>query len=181
MRPALKAAILQSSVSDKFELAAGEWYINSYQIVHGVSCVCGQERCKYIYSIKNWHNEKTLFPIGSSCMQYFNWDEEEAQILSAYNKWHEKPYNNEGGPYHEITFNQIIKDVDYIHTIKYSSSAENKRLYAYAKAVWIHNPPVVPTKKKTSTCESCEIQKQKGFPRCYQCHLIKKGSNNSKR
>jgi hypothetical protein len=193
MRPALRAAILESSVSNIFKVAAGEWYVNNYHIADSVTCVCGQEECRYIYSIKNWHNEKTLFPIGSSCMKYFNWNEEEADIINAYRKWHAKLYNNEGGAYHQIAFNQVIKDVDYIHRIKYCSSAENRRLWTYAKAVWIHNPPVMPEKKKEPTCEvwihnppvmpekkkeptceSCEIQKQKGYKRCYQCHLKKK-------
>lgn len=174
MRPALRAAILESSVSKEFEVASKEWYINNYYIANPpnyVSCVCGQQGCRYIYKIKNWHNEKTLFPIGNDCMKYFNWNEEEAEIINAYNKWHEKPYNNEGGAYHQIAFNQVIKDVDYIHRIKYCSSAENRRLWTYAKAVWIHNPPVMPEKKKEPVCESCEIQKQKGYKRCYQCHL----------
>lgn len=173
MRPELKVAIMKSSVSDNFAGAHREWYVNYYEVIdgEGVSCVCGQENCKYIYSIKNWHNEKTLYPIGSSCMKYFSWNEEEAEIINAYNKWHEKAYNNEGGAYHQIAFNQVIKDVDYINTIKYSSSAENKRLYAYAKAVWVHNPPVIPERKPEPTCKTCEIQKQKGYKRCYQCHL----------
>ena len=176
MRPALKEAILKSSVSDKFEVAAGEWYINYYEVMppeEMVSCVCGQENCMYIYSIKNLHNEKTLYPIGSSCMKYFNWNEEEAEILSAYRKWHDKPYKNEGGRYNGIAFNQVIKDVDYIKKLNCYSSAENGRLCAYAKAVWIHNPPAIPVKKKKPDCERCKIQRQKGYPRCYQCHLIK--------
>ena len=174
MRPALREAILESSVSNNFKVATGEWYVNNYLIAEGVSCVCGQENCKYVYSIKNWFNEKTLFPIGSSCMEYFNWNEEEAQIINAYNKWHEKPYNNKGGQYNDVAFNQVIKDVDFINSIKYSGSAENRRLCAYAKAVWIRNPPMIPAKKKAPICEKCEVQKQLGYPRCYQCHLKKK-------
>jgi len=180
MRPELKAAIMESSVSADFAVASAEWYVNYYEVMYGegVSCVCGQERCRYIYSIKNWHNEKTLYPIGSSCMQYFSWNEEEAEIINAYNKWHEKLYNNEGGRYHKIVFNQVIKDVDYINDIKYSGSAENRRLYAYARAVWIRNPPVIPERKPEPTCKNCEIQKQKGYKRCYQCHL--KNTNKKK-
>jgi hypothetical protein len=174
MRPALREAILESSVSSNFRVATGEWYVNYYLVVDGVSCVCGQENCKYIYSIKNRYNEKTLFPIGSSCMEYFNWNEEEAEIISAYNKWHEKLYNNEGGQYNQTAFNEVIKDVGFIRRLVYSPSAENRRLYAYAKAVWIHNPPAVQSKKKEPSCEKCQVQKEKGYPRCYQCHLKKK-------
>lgn len=175
MRPLLKEAIMGNSLSDKFEVAAGEWYVNNYLVADSVTCVCGQEDCRYVYSIKNLYTEKTLFPIGSSCMKYFNWNEEETEIISAYHKWHEKPYKNEGGPYNGIAFNQVIKDVNYIRIIRKNptifKSAEHRRLCAYARAVWIHNPPVIPVKKKAPACESCKIQKLKGYPRCYQCHL----------
>ena len=174
MRPELKVAIMESSVSDNFAGAHREWYVNYYEVIdgEGVSCVCGQENCKYIYSIKNWHNEKTLYPIGSSCMKYFSWSEEEAGIINAYRKWHEKLYNNgEDWQYYKVPFYEVIKDVDYINTIKYSGSAENRRLCAYARAVWIHNPPIIPERKPEQICKNCEIQKQKGYKRCYQCHL----------
>jgi hypothetical protein len=172
MRPALKDAILESSVSDEFEIASAEWYVNYYVVIPEMTCICGQQHCKYIYSIKNWNNENILFPIGSECMKYFNWNEEEAGIINAYNKWHEKLYNNPEGPYHKMPFYEVIKDVDYIRRLIYSPSAENTRLSTYARAVWIHNPPIV-NKKGESGCEKCEIQRQKGYQRCYQCHLIK--------
>lgn len=171
MRPALRDAIIDSSVSNEYKIASAEWYVNYYNVIPESICICGQEHCKYVYSIKNWHNGNTLFPIGSECMKYFNWKEEEAEIICAYNKWHEKLYNNPDGRYHLIPFYEVIKDVDFIRGLSLYSSAENRRLSAYARAVWIHNPPIRDKKKKESTCEKCVIQRQKGYRLCFQCHL----------
>ena len=184
MKPDLKKAVLEISISKEIEIAAAEWYINDRQTKPESTCVCNQEHCKYIYRIKNIHTHETLYPIGSSCMDYFNWNEQECGILRAYNMWHDKPYNNVGGVYNGVAFNIVIKDVDFIRSIKYSASAENRRLCTYARLVWIHNPPlkekpilvdnpsyIMPIKK---TCKICEIQIQKGYKRCYPCNVAYK-------
>jgi hypothetical protein len=186
MKPDLKKVVLQHSVSKEIEIAAAEWYINYFETIPDSTCVCNQEHCKYIFHIKNYLNHETLSPIGSSCMDYFNWNEQESEILRAYNMWHDKPYNNVGGVYNGVAFNIVIKDVDFIRSIKYSASAENRRLCTYARLVWIHNPPVIPVKEKPiliknqpyimpikKTCDRCEIQRQKGYKRCYQCNSAK--------
>lgn len=176
MRPLLKQLILKYSVSNEIEIASSEWYVYRYVVddTCTTACICGQENCKYIYTIKNKNNDTKLEPVGSSCMHYFNWDEQEAEIFNCYEKWHEKLYNNQGGRYDKIAFNQIIKDVEYIESIQYNFSAEYRRLVSYAKAVWIHNPPIKIEKQKTIDCEKCKIQKEKGYKMCYQCHIKKK-------
>lgn len=191
MKPDLKRAVLQHSVSKEIEIAAAEWYINFFETIPQSTCVCNQEHCKYIFHIKNYLNDETLSPIGSSCMDYFNWNEQECEILRAYNTWHDKSYNNVGGFYNGLAFNEVIKNVAYIRSIKYCISAENKRLCTYARLVWIHNPPVkekpilvdnppyiMPIKK---TCKICEIQIQKGYKRCYPCNVAYKLSKYAPR
>lgn len=70
----LKEIILYNSESKDWENAVQEWEILDCEedISLLSSCICGKENIKYLFTIKNNVNDKTLFPIGSSCIKKFN-------------------------------------------------------------------------------------------------------------
>lgn len=70
-RKAMIEAIIHNSVADKFEEAALEWDVMNCTMGDG-TCVCGQKHLQYLFTIKNRHTGKTLYPIGSECIKKFN-------------------------------------------------------------------------------------------------------------
>lgn len=66
--------VIQNSESDIWEDAVFEWEIIDCEEDSSCSseCICGKENIKYLYSIRNIHNGRILYPIGSSCIQKFN-------------------------------------------------------------------------------------------------------------
>jgi len=192
----LMKTVVEHSESPLMEVARAEWYITGhYKEENGVTCLCGHEECKYVYIIANFNNNNLLAPIGSDCMKYFQWDDQEKTILGAYEKWHFKKYRNPGLKHDQKEFNEVIKDVEYIrmmqkHPILFNS-AEQRKLVCYAKAVWVHNPPppppppLPPTPIPTLTspppmsvwplppCQKCVEQQKKGYKKCYECFTKK--------
>ena len=65
---------MHASISDSWEEAVGEWEIFDCEEDSSLSesCVCGKERLKFLFTIKNVHNDNYLYPIGSSCINKFN-------------------------------------------------------------------------------------------------------------
>lgn len=161
----LMKIVLENSKSCDKDEAIREWFISGYyKEQNGVSCLCGQEHCKYVFVIKNFYNNNLLAPIGSSCMNYFVWDEQEINIIDSYEKWHLKEYSTPG-EYCGMPFSEVIKNVEYVKSLeKNGSTKEHERLLAYAKAVWIHNPPPPP-----ADCQKCIVQRTKGYKKCYNC------------
>ena len=169
----LMKTVVEHSESPLMEVARAEWFITAYyKEKKGVTCLCGHEKCKYVFIIKNYNNNNLLAPIGSSCMQYFEWDGQEKTVLGAYEKWHFKKYRNPGLKYDQIEFNEVIKDVEYVRMIQRNPtlfhSAEHKKLICYAKAVWMHNPPLIPP---PSVCQKCVEQQKIGYKKCYKCYI----------
>lgn len=66
--------VLNNSESDIWEEAVMEWDIIDCEEDENCSeiCVCGKENIKYLYTIRNKYTGKSLFPIGSSCIQKFD-------------------------------------------------------------------------------------------------------------
>lgn len=182
----LMKTIVEYSQSPIFEIANTEWCIIShYEERPGVTCLCGKEECVYVYVIKNFYNNNTLAPIGSSCMKYFEFNEQEKTILEIYEKWHFKLYRDPGGVYDQMEFHEVIKDFEYIRSLDtYGITKEDSRLVAYAKAVWIHNPPpppkpivaykLPPSAPPKQECQKCVEQRRKGYKKCYDCFAEKK-------
>jgi hypothetical protein len=177
----LMNTVAEYSKCGEIHVAKKEWYIISkYYEEDGVSCLCGQQDCKYVYVIKNNNNHNELSPIGSECMKYFELNEQERTIFEAYEKWHFKKYNVVDSVYYQVAFHEIIKDVEYIHSIdKYGKSKEQERLVEYARAVWVHNPPPPPSPPPSPSppsvvCQKCVEQRRKGYKKCYECCFIKK-------
>jgi hypothetical protein len=170
----LMKSVVECSQGCLIDEARSEWYIKSYyKEEDGVTCLCGHEHCKHVYVIKNYKNHNLLQPIGSNCMKYFLWDEENKNILKAYETWHVKKYNNTGLQYDGVEFCEVIKDVEYVQMIqRCCSTKEHERLINYAKAVWRFNPPQ-PTKLK-QVCQKCVEQQKKGYKKCYGCFAEQK-------
>ena len=59
------------SQADTWEQAVSEWDIDGCGEDESLasSCVCGKERIRYLFTIRNRRNGNTLYPIGSSCVR----------------------------------------------------------------------------------------------------------------
>ncbi|MCI1017359.1 hypothetical protein HWD99_01840 [Microbacterium sp. C5A9] len=69
----LRHAVIDASVADRWKTALLEWEVISVE-EHPTSegeCVCGQTNLLWMYTIANDANGRTLFPIGSTCVNHF--------------------------------------------------------------------------------------------------------------
>jgi hypothetical protein len=69
----LTQTVISKSIGTTWHDAVQEW-----EIVDCIeddelesSCICGKENLKYLFTIKNQHNQNYLSPIGSSCIKKF--------------------------------------------------------------------------------------------------------------
>ena len=69
----LMQAVLEKSEATDWESAIGEWEIDDVEEDKSLeeSCVCGKERLRYLFTIRNDINGNYLNPIGSSCINRF--------------------------------------------------------------------------------------------------------------
>lgn len=69
----LKKVVLEKSCSKNWIAAVSEWGIVDADEDESCSssCVCGKEKIRYLYTIKNLKTRETLSPIGSSCIRKF--------------------------------------------------------------------------------------------------------------
>lgn len=65
--------VLAMSKSDLWDSAVCEWDIYDCEEdrSRSLSCICGKEKLRYLYTIRNRYNRQILFPIGSSCIKKF--------------------------------------------------------------------------------------------------------------
>lgn len=69
--------MIDASVSNTWSQAVDEWEVTSVeedQRGTGI-CVCGKTGLRYLYAVHNRQTERTLFPIGSSCVNLFEVEE----------------------------------------------------------------------------------------------------------
>jgi hypothetical protein len=66
--------VIYDSESSIWSSVVTEWYIFDCQEDenHEISCICGQENLRYLFTIKNKLNGNILFPIGSECIKKFD-------------------------------------------------------------------------------------------------------------
>jgi len=66
--------VLDNSQSNTWDAAVLEWEINDCEEDESLesSCICGKENLRYLFTISNKYNGRTLFPIGSSCIKKFD-------------------------------------------------------------------------------------------------------------
>lgn len=66
--------VIDNSESAKWKSAVLEWEIFDCEEDERreSSCLCGKENIRYLFTIRNYKNDNTLYPIGSSCIKKFN-------------------------------------------------------------------------------------------------------------
>lgn len=112
--------VLKNSVSSDFKTACLEWEITDELINDscGGVCVCGKCGLKFLFEIKNRHNNNILYPIGSECILKFE-SKELSRDLEKLLKPSNKIFYNPNKKYHGLTFNYISKkDPQYINFLK---------------------------------------------------------------
>ena len=69
----LMMTVIRCSESDNWQDAVEEWDIEDCEedLSCSSECVCGKENIKYLYTIRNRYSGRTLYPIGSSCINKF--------------------------------------------------------------------------------------------------------------
>ena len=69
--------VISKSESDVWEKAVQEWEIVSEREDEdrSESCVCGHERLRHLFAIRNFHNGNVIYPIGSTCIKKFERDD----------------------------------------------------------------------------------------------------------
>ncbi len=65
--------VLDNSEADDWASAVQEWEIVDWDedLELKSACICGKERLRYLYTIRNRYNGNILDPIGSSCIRKF--------------------------------------------------------------------------------------------------------------
>lgn len=130
--------VIELSESDAWEQAVQEWKIIDCEIDTSLSesCVCGKERLKYLFTIKNVSNSNELYPIGSTCINKFERDDLNYEI-SVYEDMFKLIHAVENGEYIELNSKYFSKkligylyDNDAFKPNKYNNyDAENDYLF----------------------------------------------------
>jgi len=65
--------VINNSVSANWETALLEWKLYDFEEDKTLlsSCICGEEKLRYLFTIRNINNGRILYPIGSSCTKRF--------------------------------------------------------------------------------------------------------------
>lgn len=74
--------INQNSTSENFQTNSKEWSVMECidQGEDTERCICGKEGIRYCYRIHNKKTNKSLYPIGSSCIKKFNNEDMNSQM-----------------------------------------------------------------------------------------------------
>ena len=69
----LMKEVLKRSQDADWLLAVMEWHVDKVEEdkTHSTSCVCGKERLRWLYTIRNDITGSEMFPIGSRCIKRF--------------------------------------------------------------------------------------------------------------
>lgn len=69
--------VIDNSVASEWSNAVIEWEVFDCEEDETLesSCICGKEKLRYLFTIKNTKNNKMLYPIGSSCIKKFERDD----------------------------------------------------------------------------------------------------------
>lgn len=113
MKEDLKNILIDNSLSKDFVEAIEEWRMVSMEtdINGNFNCLCGQQNIKYLYKIRNVKNKNILYPIGSSCIHYFNNSRLNNELKIIQNG--EEIFNH--GKYSGKKINEIVENYpDYI-------------------------------------------------------------------
>lgn len=75
--------VIDESEASTWDGAVREWEIIGFEEDKSLqaSCICGKEKLRYLFTIRNIKNENLLFPIGSSCIRKFERDDLSSDVL----------------------------------------------------------------------------------------------------
>jgi hypothetical protein len=107
--------VLQHSESEYgINEAIREWdIVNDSEQTECSDCICGHKNIKYTYTIKNRINDNILYPLGSSCIRKFEYQDLIDQLSIVTNK--NKIFKNPGKKHDGKTYDEICKiDPQYI-------------------------------------------------------------------
>ena len=74
--------VLEASTTDNWEIAVREWDLGDCEEdeEHASECVCGKENLRYLFTIRNRETGRSLYPIGSSCIEKFERDDLDYEV-----------------------------------------------------------------------------------------------------
>lgn len=113
--------VIYSSESNTWKSVAREWEIIGYKRVEEDTCICGKEKIKDVYTIRNRLNGNELYPIGSRCINKFE-SEEMNEDIHAYEKAFNKISNG---------ISKLKKSVKKGESIKFTSRLFSEELINY--------------------------------------------------
>ena len=144
-------SVIEFSEAKDWNSAVQEWRIHDFAEDDTLieSCICGKENLRYLFTICNDLNGKTLFPIGSSCIKKFerkDLDEEvkikeqlfkllhaieNNQFLTLSSEFFSKKilhYLLEEGAFKKNEYNNFNPELDYIFMLKmFNKKSESSR------------------------------------------------------
>ena len=187
LRPLLKSALLDKSVSKDIDEAVNEWEeVSEYHEDWSDTCICGKENIKYCFEIRNVKNNERLYPIGSQCIKHFG-NETLLTQMKVYecknNIFHNKNKKYDGKTYDWICNNAA----EYIGFLIASNTSKKKyqKLITYYLTVnksvkFI--PPINVSDSSSSDenddnniCQQCRSNKPNNqYKLCYNCNVDNK-------
>jgi hypothetical protein len=185
LRPLLEKELLSNSESKQIVEAINEWEeIAGYHMEFGEQCICGKENIKYCFEIRNVKNGKTLYPIGSKCIENFGNETllEQMKIYEyKYHIFHNKDKKHDGKTYDWICKNAV----DYIKFLIGSNTTKKKyqNLITYylttTKCVKFIPPINVSSSDSdnddNTICQKCQSNKPNNqYKLCYNCNMTNK-------
>lgn len=65
--------VVEASEANFWDAAVDEWEIADCveDEKHKASCICGKEKLRFVFTIRNRYNGNELYPIGSKCIEKF--------------------------------------------------------------------------------------------------------------
>tara|TARA_R110000868_G_scaffold24856_3_gene97473 strand:+ start:405 stop:1073 length:669 start_codon:yes stop_codon:yes gene_type:complete len=203
LRPLLKLALLNKSISKDIDEAVNEWEeVSAFHEEYSDTCICGKENIKYCFEIRNVNNNELLYPIGSECIKHFG----NKNLLDQMKIYQHKNFifNNKGGKNDGKTFDWICKnDENYIQFL--ISMRTNKKRYERLTTYYLTTkksikfiPPIrnvcdraydahdesnneSDDSDDNSICQQCHCDKPDNqYKLCYNCNMNNKTNKCSK-
>ena len=83
-------SVLEASTTDKWEIAVREWDIVDCKEdeKHLSECVCGKENLRYLFTIRNRKTGRSLYPIGSTCIEKLGRDDLDYEVNVQLDMYH---------------------------------------------------------------------------------------------
>ena len=106
--------VLDESTTESWGIAVNEWdIVDCEEDEHCTSkCVCGKEKLRYLFTIKNRETDAILYPIGSSCIKKFERNDLDSKVEVQKDMYH-LSHAIENGERIELDSNYFSKKLLY--------------------------------------------------------------------